>query len=154
MVDIDGERERGTMTTTCPFCQHHIQCLQCDNGICEACGADLWAEDAIPFTDTSAPNYDTLLEALSGKSEWFQISPQHYELIASGATATPEEMEFVERMLPIQREAITGTHRTDNETITLTEARDRWLENPEAQRIYEESEPAYQAERIIQRGGE
>ena len=119
----DEEGERGTMTITCPFCQHRIKCLQCDNGICEACGADLWAEDAIPFT----------------------------------APLTPNELEFMERMLPIQREAITGTHTTDNETITLEEAREKWLKNPEAQRIYEESEPAYQAERIIQilkRGGE
>jgi len=36
---------------TCPICQHRIACLQCDNGICEACGADLWAEENIPFAE-------------------------------------------------------------------------------------------------------
>ena len=38
-------------------------------------------------------------------------------------------------------------------TISLEEARSRWLENPEARRIYEESEPAYQLARLrIMRG--
>ena len=80
------------MSTICPYCQHHINCLQCDHGICEACGADLWAEDAIPFTD---------------------------------------------------------------EPLLLSKARDRWLEDPEARRIYEESEPDHQEKRlrIIRRWG-
>jgi len=50
------------VTITCPFCQHRIQCLQCDNGICEACGADLWAEEAIPFTDIYPEHEYTTLE--------------------------------------------------------------------------------------------
>ena len=33
-------------------------------------------------------------------------------------------------------------------TISLEEVRSRWLENPEARRIYEESEPAYQLARL------
>ena len=33
-------------------------------------------------------------------------------------------------------------------TISLKEVRSRWLENPEARRIYEESEPAYQLARL------
>lgn len=38
-------------------------------------------------------------------------------------------------------------------TISLEEARSRWLENPEARRIYEESELAYQVARLrIMRG--
>ena len=28
---------------TCPDCGHRIGCVQCDHGICEACGADLYA---------------------------------------------------------------------------------------------------------------
>jgi len=42
------------MSTICPHCGHRIRCLQCDNGICEACGADLYAEDSIPFTDVNS----------------------------------------------------------------------------------------------------
>jgi len=61
-------------TITCPYCGHRIVCLQCDNGICEACGTDLWADEAIPFTDTTDNETITTL-AEGGEAECiFQIS--------------------------------------------------------------------------------
>ena len=47
---------------TCPYCGHRIACLQCDNGICEACSADLWSDEAVPFTDTQPEHEYTTLE--------------------------------------------------------------------------------------------
>jgi len=53
-VPIAERRGRGgrlVSAVTCPHCGHRIACLQCDNGICEMCSADLWADEAIPFAD-------------------------------------------------------------------------------------------------------
>ena len=106
------------MSTNCPNCGRYIKCPSCASWICPACGADLGATENVPFTDTSKPDDEALLDIIVGKSEWLRISPEHCELIASGEEASPDELQFVERMLPVQRDAMTGTWTEENETIT------------------------------------
>ena len=100
-------------STTCADCGQYISCPSCDDWICCPCRAELDKEPAgLPPRRTS----DNWI-GWQGSG----ISPEHQALLDnSGETQSPEEMVFIHRMLPVQKQAISSTHQEENETITRT----------------------------------
>ena len=71
----------------CPACGHYTSCKPSTGGwICCPCGAYLEMADsgtsmtALPFTDTSEPDDEALLDIVTGTSEWLWSSANRYEL--------------------------------------------------------------------------
>jgi len=61
---------------------------------------------------------ESALEYLAERSAIRNVSPEHMALIDSGAEQSPEDIEMVRRMAPVQWRTITDTGSRDNETLT------------------------------------